>query len=212
VAEDGWRNRAWWGEDLYREEEGNTYKFGRFSNHPAVYVIWFDAVAFCRWLSQRLGFSVRLPDEWEWQQAATGGDAQNTFPWGPDWKAREEPWRANTIESRLAQATAVGMYPAGASPAGALDMAGTIWEWCLNKFKTPEVTRSGARDFDQRVLRGGSWISKQLLAGSAYRFRYLPYLRDVSIGFRVVCSSPSTTQDGAARPPSVDDPFRERGV
>ena len=83
--------------------------------------------------------TVRLPDEWEWQQAATGGDDRNVFPWGADWDAKAEPWRANTFESRLGQATAVGMYPAGASPTGARDMAGTVWEWCLNKFDTPKV-------------------------------------------------------------------------
>ena len=104
---------------------------------------------------------MRLPDEWEWQQAATGGDDGNVFPWGADWDAKQEPYRANTFESRLGQATAVGMYPAGASPTDALDMAGTVWEWCLNKFEAPEVTRSGARDFDARVLRGGSWLYNQ---------------------------------------------------
>jgi formylglycine-generating enzyme required for sulfatase activity len=191
LAEDGWRDPAWWGEDLYREEKGNTFEFGRFANHPAVYVSWFDAMAFCRWLSRRVGFLVRLPDEWEWQQAATGGDAGNVFPWGPDWDPEQEPWRANTFESRLGQLTAVGMYPAGVSPVGALDMGGTVWEWCLNKFKAPEVTRSGARDFDERVLRGGSWVGDQVNVRAAYRNRLDPSNRDYFVGFRVVCSSPS---------------------
>jgi formylglycine-generating enzyme required for sulfatase activity len=164
VAEDGWRDPAWWGGDLYREEEGNTYEVGRFGNHPAVYVSWFDAMAFCRWLSRRLGFPVRLPDEWEWQQAATAGNAENVFPWGPDWDAKKEPWRANTFESRLGQPTAVGMYPAGASPVGALDMVGTVWEWCLNKFDSPGVTQSRADDFERRVLRGGSWYAARYRA------------------------------------------------
>ena len=191
-AEDGWRDPVWWDEDLYREEDGNTYELRRFGNHPAVYVNWFDAVAFCRWLSRRLGFTVRLPDEWEWQQAATGGDDRNAFPWGPDWDAKAEPWRANTFESRLGHATAVGMYPAGASPVGARDMAGTVWEWCINKFDTPtvEVTRSGARDFDPRVMRGGSWLNLQDRARCACRHRYDPSYRYDSVGFRVVCSSP----------------------
>ena len=147
--------RNGWADDLYRDPEGDSYAIGRFGNHPAVYVSWFDAVAFCRWLSRRLGFTVRLPFEWEWQQAATGGDDRNVFPWGGDWDPKQEPYRANTFESRLGQATAVGMYPAGASPTGALDMAGTVWEWCVNKFDTPKVeeTRSGAEDFDYRAAR-----------------------------------------------------------
>ena len=71
-AEDGWCDQAWWGNDLYRDPDGTTYEFGRFGNHPAVYVSWFDAVAFCRWLSRRVGLDIRLPDEWQWQLAATG--------------------------------------------------------------------------------------------------------------------------------------------
>jgi formylglycine-generating enzyme required for sulfatase activity len=193
MAEDGWHDRAWWGGDLYRDPDGNTYEFGRYDNHPAVYVSWFDAVAFCRWLSRRLGFTVRLPDEWEWQQAATGGDDGKVFPWGPDWDAREEPWRANTFESWLGQPTAVGMYPGGASLVGPLDMAGTVWEWCLNKFETPEVVvRSGDRDFDFPVLRGGSWRGNRINARASFRFKLDPFDRSSSIGFRVVCSSPSS--------------------
>jgi formylglycine-generating enzyme required for sulfatase activity len=186
-AADGWADQAWWGNDLYREADGTTYEFGRFGNHPAVFVSWFDAVAFCRWLSRRLGLDVRLPDEWQWQQAVTGGDDGNVFPWGPDWDARAEPWRGNTFESRLGQPTAVGMYPAGAAPTRALDMAGTVWEWCLNKFETPKATSSDARDFDRRALRGGSWYFLQGSARSALRFGGLPNSRYDFVGFRVVC-------------------------
>ncbi len=69
-AEDGWRNPNWWADDLYREPDGDSFDVGRFGSHPAVYVSWFDALAYCRWLSRRLDVTVRLPDEWEWQQAA----------------------------------------------------------------------------------------------------------------------------------------------
>ena len=71
-------------------------------------------------------------------------------------------------------------------------MAGTVWEWCLNKFEQPEVTLSRAEDFDSRMLRGGSWDVLQDFARSAYRLRLVPNLRVNFIGFRVVCSSPSS--------------------
>jgi len=187
-AEDGWCDQAWWGNDLYRDPDGTTYEFGRFGNHPAVYVSWFDAVAFCRWLSRRVGLDIRLPDEWQWQLAATGGDDQNVFPWGADWDVNQEPWRANTFESRLGQPTAVGMYPAGDTlgQAAIRDMAGTVWEWCLNKFDRPQESRSRADDFDFRVLRGGAW-NVRVLARSANRFWYDPDYRNGGIGLRVVC-------------------------
>ena len=81
------------------------------------------------------------------------------------------------------------MYPAGATlgQAAIWDMAGTVWEWCLNKFDRSEESRSHADNFDSRVLRGGSWYSFLVLARSAYRLRNSPDLRANLIGFRVVC-------------------------
>ena len=189
-AQDGWRDPGWWAPDLYRDGEGNSYDFGRYGNQPAVYVSWFDAVAFCRWLGHRLRVDVRLADEWEWQQAATGGVSGKVYPWGGEWDAKREPQRANTFESRLGRATAVGMYPAGASLQGALDMAGTVWEWCRNQFDTPEVTGSRAGDFGARALRGGAWLYDQDNARCAVRNRYRPHSRNDNVGFRVLCSSP----------------------
>jgi formylglycine-generating enzyme required for sulfatase activity len=189
-AEDGWRDRRWWADDLYRDPEGDSYEVGRYANHPALYVNWFDALAFCRWLGRRLGLELRLPDEWEWQQAATGGDAARSFPWGADWDPKREPHRANTFESRLGAVTAVGMYPAGGAPTGALDMAGTVWEWCLSKHDSPDLTASRSDDFDHRVLRGGSWGLNRDDARCALRDRNYPDDRGSDVGFRVLCSSP----------------------
>lgn len=188
-AEDGWLNIAWWADDLFRDPDGRTYEFGRFNNHPAVYVSWFDSMAFCRWLTRRLGFDIRLPDEWEWQQAATGGHFGNVFPWGNGWNPKQEPQRANTFESLLGRTTAVGMYPDGASSAGVLDMAGTVWEWCLNKLIMPEIHLSRTDDFEPRVLRGGRWSDHCERARSTYREGRVPYYRYDSIGFRVISLS-----------------------
>jgi formylglycine-generating enzyme required for sulfatase activity len=189
-AEDGWQNPQWWVPDLYRDPEGDSYDVGRYGNHPALYVSWFDAMAFCRWLSGRLGTEVRLADEWEWQQAATGGNAGNVYPWGGDWDTKREPHRANTFEGLLGRATAVGMYPDGASLHGAQDMAGTVWEWCLNKFEQPEVIASSGNDLVTRALRGGSWDGYQVSARCAGRGGVDPDFRDNHVGFRVLCSSP----------------------
>ena len=71
-------------------------------------------------------------------------------------------------------------------------MAGTVWEWCLNKFDRSkvEVTQSGPGDFDPRVLRGGSWFYGRGYARSASRVGFHPLSRLNCVGFRVVFSSP----------------------
>lgn len=69
-------------------------------------------------------------------------------------------------------------------------MAGTVWQWCLNKLDKPEVSKSRAFDFDRRVLRGGSWGGSQDYARSATRGKQGPHNRNDNLGFRVVCSWP----------------------
>lgn len=194
AANDRGCDPATWSDELVRtlyHEAGGLLRgaglghgFGRFGNQPAVCVSWFDAALFCLWLTRRLGYAVRLPDEWEWQQAATGGDDGKVFPWGSGWDVEREPWRANTFESRLGQATAVGMYPAGASfPGGALDMAGSVWEWCLNKFETASYPYG---DCHTRALRGGSWDFSLGFARTTCRDSLEPLDRSLNIGFRVM--------------------------
>ena len=70
-------------------------------------------------------------------------------------------------------------------------MAGTIWEWCLNMYERPDETEFSTSTA-LRVLRSGSWYYYQVFARAANRFRDDPRFRDSYVGFRVVCSSPST--------------------
>jgi formylglycine-generating enzyme required for sulfatase activity len=154
-------------------------------NRPRETVSWYEAVAFCRWLSRRLGCDVRLPTEYEWQQAATDGDPGNTYPWGPVWDAR----RCNTSESGLNRTIAAGLYPSGASARGVFDLSGNLWEWCLNKRGRPEETAIDDSG-ESRVLRGGSWFNFQEDARADSRSDSLPFDRNDNYGFRVVCSSP----------------------
>jgi Sulfatase-modifying factor enzyme 1/Novel STAND NTPase 1 len=152
AAEGGYRNPRWWRDMPDRANDGPAESRWPEASHPRVEVSWYEAVAFCRWLPHRLGFEVRLLTEFEWQQAATGGDPKNVYPWGREWDAA----RCNSGEGGLNRTTAVGLYPAGASVQGVLDLAGNVWEWCLNKCLKPTdagMDRSG----QPRALCGSSW-------------------------------------------------------
>ncbi len=82
----------------------------------------------------------------------------------------------------------MGLYPQGASPYGVLDLAGNVWEWCLNKYDNPADTALGGES--RRVLRGGSWDYDQDHARAAGRHYGHPGLRGDDLGFRVVRGAP----------------------
>ena len=181
-ATDGYLDTRWWNGLQHVPKPGAQYR--KIGNHPAETVSWYDARAFCRWLTDKRGFEIHLPTEWEWQQAATGGDPNNKYPWGKDYDTQ----RCNSFDSGLGRTTAVGLYPDGISPVGALDMSGNVWEWCSNSDDKPE---SGDVSSDaRRVVRGGSWCGNRDDARAASRNHNTPDYRDNNLRFRVVCSSP----------------------
>jgi formylglycine-generating enzyme required for sulfatase activity len=189
IDDRGYEEERWW-----RGLEGQSSPWESSwsqPNRPRETVSWYEAVAFCRWLSQQLGYEIRLPTEQEWEKAARGTDGRE-YPWGNGYRAGF----ANVNEkekkdgpSYLEHTTAVGLYPQGTSPYGVMDMAGNVWEWCLNKNDNPADTTIYETG-DIRVLRGGAWLDYPELARSASRSWNPPDLRIFSRGFRVVCASP----------------------
>ncbi|PDW04228.1 formylglycine-generating enzyme family protein [Candidatus Viridilinea mediisalina] len=156
--------------------------------HPVVDVNWHDALEFCAWLNSQLpGLALRLPSEAEWERAARGSDGR-TFPWGESF----EPRYANTRESAAAGTTAVGSYPEGASPVGALDMAGNVWEWTSSLDAgypyQPDDGREDLHASGRRIMRGGCYANPHGFARCACRFRLLPEVRNEFTGFRLACS------------------------
>ncbi|MCP4427937.1 MAG: formylglycine-generating enzyme family protein, partial [Chloroflexi bacterium] len=163
---------AWWEDIPDREKQFDEPRFP-YDNHPRETVSWYQAVAFCRWLSSKLGYEVDLPHEYEWEVAARYPDGR-FHPWGNEFNTD----RANTDKSGIGQTTAVGMYPSGQNPAlGLYDLSGNVWEWCVNKYDEGE---------DWRVLRGGSWYVNQGGARAAYRDPDFPDARLNDNGVRVV--------------------------
>ena len=146
-------------------------------------VCWYEAVAFCRWLSTKIKTSIRLPTEWEWQQAASSCDPQREYPWQSGWNDS----RCNSGESGLDQTTAVGMYPAGTTEQGVNDMAGNIYQWCQNKdwgFESLDVVfidKLGSRAFRGSSFDDNIAESPQTLK----RFSQIPDTRLRLLGFRL---------------------------
>ncbi len=176
-APDGFVDPQWWGGLRQRPEYERTAVL--FDNHPVQEVSWYDAIAYTRWLNARLPYDVRLPTEAEWQMAASDGDPVNVYPWGPEW----EPIYANTRESGLRRATAVGMYPMAGAPCGALDMSGTVLEWCMSAYTDPD--NNSLDGSVHRVMRGGSWFLTSGFARTFSRTGDNPYYRFNSVGFRL---------------------------
>jgi len=157
-------------------------------SHPVTCISWYDAVAFCKWLSSKTGCNFVLPTEAEWEYAARGND-QRIFPWG-----NEDPngTRANYadeafnavfpgteqsivhfgINDGYAATSPIGSFPLGVSPCGALDMAGNVTEWVydwIGEYQKRLYTNPiGAKEGKDRVMKAGFW------AGSAGRWDQKP--------------------------------------
>lgn len=179
--------------------DGDEFPVGKGS-HPVVNVSWVDAIAYCKWLSQKSGKYFRLPTEAEWEKAARwnishakeGGNSGEPliFPWGNKFDSQ----KANTDEAYIGDTTEVGNFsPDGDSPYGCADMAGNVWEWCNDwldeyKYKNSDkeiINPQGNQTGKSRVLRGGSFGDDLWSARTAGRYGDLPSLFSWYYGFRV---------------------------
>jgi formylglycine-generating enzyme required for sulfatase activity len=123
------------------------------ANHPVHGVSWQGVLLYTEWLSERTGTAFRVPTEPEWESAARGTDAR-AYPWGAIFAAT----RCNTREGGVGGTTPVGVYPDGASPCGALDLAGNVEELVADLYRPYPGSRFEDPDYGSyRMTRGGVW-------------------------------------------------------
>jgi formylglycine-generating enzyme required for sulfatase activity len=194
----GYRQDMWWQGLAKRFNAPRSAAYNE-PNAPRETVSWYEAVAFCRWLSGRLGYPITLPIARQWERAARGTQGLE-YPWGEGYRSGYA--NCNELLNKrgpygVHRTTAVGLYPQGASPEAVLDLAGNVWEWCLNEYGAPKNTQlAGGKS---RVLRGGSLVSPATVCRAWVRFSSQPVDRDRHVGFRVCCGAAIETLDAGTR-------------
>ena len=161
-------------------------------NHPeqaVTAVSWFEAMAYCEWLSEMTGSRYRLPTEAEWEHAARGGSEGKLFPWGDD-APQSRPnygslWQRGPEPVRRSEPNAYGLY----------EMCENVHEWCGDWFQadyyahSPERNPQGPASGERKSSRGGSWRHHIKISRCSARSSIPPQFQYADYGFRVACDA-----------------------
>jgi formylglycine-generating enzyme required for sulfatase activity len=184
-----------------KREKPEDQSWGR-GKRPVINVTWYDAVAYCNWLSEQYhldkayqtkgekvacnwqanGF--RLPTQSEWGYAARGGQKSQNYGYAGSNDPNQVGWYdqnsgGKTQEVGQKKANELGLY----------DMSGNVWDWCWDWYGNydhkSQKNPIGPENGDTRVVRGGSWHDNPNLCRVSVRGRFYPYVRNYDVGFRV---------------------------
>ena len=169
---------AYWNDDAFNN-----------SAQPVVGICWYEARAYCAWLSAQTGQTFRLPTEAEWEAAARGKGGRR-YAYGDKFDAS----CCNTFEGHIRRTTPIEIFPGGETPEGLVDMTGNVWEWTGSLYQPylydPADGREETDASGCRVARGGAWLDSRGVARAAFRLRPLPGSRGPALGLRVGCAAP----------------------
>jgi formylglycine-generating enzyme required for sulfatase activity len=150
-------------------------------NFPVVQVTWNDAVNYAKWAGKE------LPTEAQWEKAARGTTGY-IYPWGNEYDKQ----LLNSADRGATGTWEAGHLDSYTSPYGLRDMAGNVWEWCLDRFKpeyygsSPRENPAGPVDGNCRVVRGGCWQSAEKFVRTCSRSWVEPEEPYETNGFRCV--------------------------
>lgn len=156
-------------------------KYSELDNTPVVFIDWWDAWAYASWAGKS------LPTEAQWEKAARGSDGRK-YVWGNE----EANTELANFANHFGRTTTVGSFPKGESPYGCMDMAGNVWEWCLDSYsktfyqESPKESPVCTEKNNARSLRGGSWNNAQASLRASCRGCWVNMVRYAYIGFRCV--------------------------
>lgn len=160
--------------------------WGWQEDHPMVNVSYYDAWAYCDWLSRKYGGEWNLPTEAEWEYAARGGKESKGYKFSGTNDPQEAGWFKANSEGRT---HAVGSK--AANELGIFDMSGNTYEWCRDwyaedyYYSSPEMNPRGPAKGVERILRSGGWAKSPVFCRVSHRCTGIPSNRFSAGGFRV---------------------------